>query len=147
MRLFRCKRALVLLGLLVLILIVVIPLIVFLVLAEQKGYIPGGVRATPRISQAPGGAKSWPVISRNVPVCASSATEPPSDANDGDYNASWRSKGTPAWLAMIAPMFLLPGVAKCLLYGITRHLTTTLQSGTKSQFLIPVLWRCRAGLV
>lgn len=76
MRLFRCKRALVLLGLLVLILMVVIPLIVFLVLAEQKEHIPGGVRATPRISQAPGGAKSWPVISRNVPVFASPATVP-----------------------------------------------------------------------
>lgn len=86
MRLFRSKRALVLLGLLVLILIVVIPLIVFLVLAEQKEHIPGG-------------AKLWPVISCNVPAFASSATEPPSDANDGDYNASWRSKGTPAWLA------------------------------------------------
>ncbi len=85
MRLSRSKRALVLLGLLVLILIVVIPLIVFLVLAEQKEHIPGG-------------AKSWPVISCNV-AFASSATEPPSDANDGDYRASWRSKGTPAWLA------------------------------------------------
>ena len=86
MRLFRNTRALVLLGLLVLILIVVIPLIVFLILAEQKQHMPGRLTPTPRTSQIPGGAQSWPVISRNVSVFASSATEPDSDANDDDYD-------------------------------------------------------------
>jgi hypothetical protein len=99
MRLFQNTRALVLLGLLVLILIVVIPLIVFLVLAGQKEHMPGRLTPTPRVSQTPGGALSWPIISRNVPVFASSATEPASDADDDDYDDSWRSKGTPAWLA------------------------------------------------
>jgi len=82
MGLFRSKRALILLGLLVLILIVVIPLIVFLILAEQKQHTPGRLTPTPRASQALRGALSWPVISRNVTVYASSVTEPASDAND-----------------------------------------------------------------
>lgn len=99
MRLFRNTRALVLLGLLVLILIVVIPLIVFLILAEQKQHVPGRLTPTPRVSQTPRGAQSWPVISRSVPVFASPATEPASDANDDNYDDTWRSRGTPAWLA------------------------------------------------
>src|SRR6266704_1044598 len=99
MRLSRNTRALVLLGLLILILIVVIPLIVFLVLAEQKEHMPGRLTPTPRVSQTPGGARSWPVISRNVPVFASSTIYPASNANNGNYNTLWRSNGTPAWLA------------------------------------------------
>jgi len=82
MWLFRNKRALILLGLLVLILIVAIPLIAFLILAEQKQHTPGRLTPTPRASQALREVLSWPVISRNVAVFASSATELASDAND-----------------------------------------------------------------
>jgi hypothetical protein len=99
MRLSRNTRALVLLGLLILILIVVIPLIAFLVLAEQKEHLPGRLTPTPRVSHTPRGALSWPVISRNVPVFASSTNYPASNANSGNYNTWWRSKGAPAWLA------------------------------------------------
>jgi len=87
MRLFRNTRALVLLGLLVLILIVAIPLIVFLVLAKPKQHMPGGLTPIPRVSQTPGGAQSWPVISSNVPVFASSRNYPASNANNGNYHS------------------------------------------------------------
>jgi lysophospholipase L1-like esterase len=96
-RLLQNKIALVLLGLLIL--IVVIPLIVFLVLAQQKEHMPGGVTLTPRINQTPGEATAWPIISRNVPAFASSGSYPASYANDDSYDTSWRSQGTPAWLA------------------------------------------------
>ena len=39
------------------------------------------------------------VISRNVPAFASSGYSPAYRANDGSFDTSWRSVGTPAWLA------------------------------------------------
>lgn len=39
------------------------------------------------------------VISRHIPVFASSSNYPASDANDGSYDTAWRSQGTPAWIA------------------------------------------------
>src|SRR5947209_1626676 len=84
MKLFTNKLILVFLG--SLILIVVIPLIVFFVLTEQKGHITGG-------------GLSWPVISRTVPAFASSEYSPASYANDDSYDTTWRSHGTPTWLA------------------------------------------------
>lgn len=43
--------------------------------------------------------KENPLISRNIPVFASSQAYPASGANDGSYDTFWRSSGTPAWLA------------------------------------------------
>lgn len=84
MKLFTNKLILVLFG--SLILIVVIPLIVFFVLTQQKGHITGG-------------NSSWSIISRNVPAFASSNYSPASQANDDSYDTTWRSLGTPTWLA------------------------------------------------
>lgn len=128
MRLFPQKIALVLLGLLILILIVVIPLIAFLILAEQQEHIPGRSTPTPGASRTPVGALAWPVISRDVPVFASSMSYPASIANDEIFNTSWRSKALlPEWL-MISPTSLLSGVAGYSLFGITRHITITIPS-------------------
>lgn len=113
MRFFSNKIALALLGLLIL--CVTIPLIGFLVLAQQnvnqKGSRPGGVPANsssghtvgkattnPGFNQTQGRSTSWPVISRNVPVFASSAEYADTNASNDDYDASWRSNGSPAWL-------------------------------------------------
>jgi hypothetical protein len=114
MRFFSNKIAHALLGLLIL--CITIPLIVLLVLAKQnvnqKGSRPGEVTANSSSSQTVGKATSnpgfnhtlgrstpWPVISRNVPVFASSAEYATTNANNENYDASWRSNGTPAWLA------------------------------------------------
>src|SRR5579859_2379760 len=42
---------------------------------------------------------STSLISRNVPAFSSSSFSPASYANDESYDTSWRSRGTPAWLA------------------------------------------------
>jgi lysophospholipase L1-like esterase len=102
MRLFSNKLTLALVGLLIL--IVLIPLIVFLVLAqhnsESKGPTPGPVTyGSSGISQTPEETPTWPVISRNIPAFASSGYYPASYANDDSYDTVWRSQGTPVWLA------------------------------------------------
>jgi hypothetical protein len=128
MWLYRNKIALVLLGLLMLILIVVIPLIAFLILAEQQQHVPGRLTPTPRASQTPGGALVWLVISRNVPIFASSSNYPASHANTGNYDTSWRSKGAlPGW-RMNSLASRLSSVARYSLYGITGHITMTMSS-------------------
>ncbi len=93
----RGKNKLILVFLGSLILIVVIPLVVFLVVAQQKEQRPGELTPGPMITRLPGGGTSWPVISRDVPAFASSGTA--SDANDDSYDTTWRSRSTPAWLA------------------------------------------------
>src|SRR5437868_13172764 len=61
---------------------------------------PSGVATpSPMITQSPGKAPSGPVISRNAPAFSSSGYNPASYANDPSYDTSWRSQGTPAWLA------------------------------------------------
>jgi lysophospholipase L1-like esterase len=39
------------------------------------------------------------LISRGIPAFSSGGASPASNANDGSYDTSWRSQGTPAWLA------------------------------------------------
>jgi lysophospholipase L1-like esterase len=52
------------------------------------------------VSRLPGPTTSaGPVISRNAPAFASSANDPAAYANSGNYDQSWRSQGSPAWLA------------------------------------------------
>lgn len=65
---------------------------------QQK---PTAVSKTPGAasSQIPGGNSSWPVISRDAPVFSSSTYYPVSNANNDNYDVTWRSQGTPAWLA------------------------------------------------
>jgi len=95
MRFISNKKAPVLLGLLFLI-------VIFLVFAQQhldhQEQKPGPTPSS-RISQTPTGVISWHVISRNVPAYASSSYFPASNANDISYDTTWRSLGTPAWLA------------------------------------------------
>jgi hypothetical protein len=50
-------------------------------------------------AQAVEGMGSSIVISHNVPAFASSGYSPAYRANDNDFDTSWRSVGTPAWLA------------------------------------------------
>jgi lysophospholipase L1-like esterase len=50
-------------------------------------------------AQALGGMGSSIVISRNVPAFGSSGYSPAYRANDSSFDTSWRSAGTPAWLA------------------------------------------------
>jgi hypothetical protein len=96
MRLFKNKLVPVLPGLLVL--VVILPLIALLVFTWQKDH-PGASTPGPVITSLPRGVTSWPVISRDVPAFASSGYTAASDANDASYDTSWRSQGTPAWLA------------------------------------------------
>jgi len=49
---------------------------------------------------SPGTSSALALISRGVPIVASSAMYPATSANDGDYNTEWRSNGTPATLAL-----------------------------------------------
>jgi len=51
------------------------------------------------VSQPSGLTTPDPVISRNVPAFASSGYYPAANANNSNYDESWRSQGTPAWLA------------------------------------------------
>lgn len=55
--------------------------------------------ATPIPSPPPQKGSWGSLISRNVPAFSSSGYTPASDANDNSYDTSWRSQGTPAWLA------------------------------------------------
>jgi lysophospholipase L1-like esterase len=48
----------------------------------------------------PGTSSALALISRGVPIVASSALYPATNANDSDYNTDWRSNGTPATLAL-----------------------------------------------
>ena len=100
MRFFSNKMTiLALLGLLIL--IVVIPLFVFLVLAQQQEHVPVRITSdsSPLSTNTPVSTRSWTIISRNVPAFASSGYYPASFADDDNYDTVWRSQGTPAWLA------------------------------------------------
>jgi lysophospholipase L1-like esterase len=48
----------------------------------------------------PGTSSGMALISRGVPIVASSALYHATSANDGDYNTEWRSNGAPATLAL-----------------------------------------------
>ena len=95
------KAVLALIG----VLIVVPSLVVFLRRApqtlKQRKHIPGRatITAVSTATVIPETASSWPVISRNAPAFASSEYYPASNANDDNYDVSWRSLATPAWLA------------------------------------------------
>ncbi len=69
----------------------------------QTTQTPIGKAPTPSVgnqaTQTPGKAAFIPLISRSVPAFASSASYPASNANDDSYDTTWRSQGTPAWLA------------------------------------------------
>ena len=100
MRFFSNKMTiLALLGLLIL--IVVIPLFVFLVLAQQQEHVPVRITSdsSPLSTNTPVSTRSWTIISRNAPAFASSGYYPASFADDDNYDTVWRSQGTPAWLA------------------------------------------------
>ena len=100
MRFFSNKMTiLALLGLLIL--IVVIPLFVFLVLAQQQEHAPVRITSdsSPLSTNTPVSTRSRTRISRNVPAFASSGYYPASFADDDNYDTVWRSQGTPAWLA------------------------------------------------
>ena len=88
-----------LLGLLIL--IVVIPLFVFLVLAQLREHVPLRITSdsSPLSTNTQVSTKSWTIISRNAPAFASSGYYPASFADDDNYDTVWRSQGTPAWLA------------------------------------------------
>lgn len=95
------KKKQTLLGVLTLIVAV---LLVSLYALNQRGLLamvkaPGAMTPSPVVSQPSGLATPGPVISRNVPAFASSGYYPASNANDNNYDKSWRSQGTPAWLA------------------------------------------------
>jgi lysophospholipase L1-like esterase len=49
---------------------------------------------------SPGTSSGMTLISRGVPIVASSALYHATSANDGDYNTEWRSNGAPATLAL-----------------------------------------------
>lgn len=53
----------------------------------------------PAISQTPGQVTPGPVISRDKPAFSSVTYYPASNANNDNYDETWRSQGTPAWLA------------------------------------------------
>lgn len=99
MKLFSNRMMLALLGLLIL--IVVIPLFVFLVLAQQKEHVPLRIisDSSPLSTNTQVSTKSWTIISRNAPAFASSGYYPANFADDDNYDTAWRSQGTPAWLA------------------------------------------------
>ena len=61
--------------------------------AQASGQASG--QASSSVKQTAGGA----LISRGVPAFSSPDYYPASVANDGSYDTSWRSNGTPAWLA------------------------------------------------
>jgi lysophospholipase L1-like esterase len=52
------------------------------------------------IGSSPGTSSAMALISRGVPIVASSALYHATSANDGDYNTEWRSNGAPATLAL-----------------------------------------------
>lgn len=109
------KKGPALLGLLICVL--VISLVIFLARTQQSfgqkaqqasgkvtptsvtGRTPGARTSTPGTGQTSAGVTPAALISRNVPAFASSGYYPASDANDNSYDTSWRSQGTPAWLA------------------------------------------------
>src|SRR6266567_1032122 len=69
----------------------------------QTTQTPIGKAPTPSVgnqaTQTPGKAAFIPLISRNAPAFASSGYYPASNANDDSYDTTWRSQGTPGWLA------------------------------------------------
>jgi lysophospholipase L1-like esterase len=95
------KKRLTLLG--SLILVVAILLIIFLILTQQDprqtAQVSGKATVRPVIGQIPAEVTGGSVISRNIPSFASSGYYPASNANDDNYDTTWRSQGTPAWLA------------------------------------------------
>ena len=54
---------------------------------------------SPEVGGATTVGTSASLISRSVPVFASSEAYPAAQANDGSYDTTWRSSGAPAWLA------------------------------------------------
>jgi lysophospholipase L1-like esterase len=91
-----------LLGLLIL--VIAIPLVIGPLMLTQQGLKQKaqaleGIISRHLISQQPGRVSSSPIISRGVPAFASSGYSPASNANDDSYDTTWRSQGTPAWLA------------------------------------------------
>jgi len=88
MQRLRLTKAPVLLGLFIL--VVAIPLTGCLPLAQQQ---------FGQTAQTPGVKNPMGLISRGVPAFASSGYTPASNANDNSYDTTWRSQGTPAWLA------------------------------------------------
>ncbi len=68
-------------------------------LAMLKVKAPQASTSSPVASRPSGVSSPDPVISRNVPAFASAGNYPASYANNDNYDRSWRSQGTPAWLA------------------------------------------------
>jgi len=112
--------------LVLLILVVGILLIAFLALTQQhirqKAQLPGGQTRISGGTQLPGGqtqisrvGTTRSVISRNAPAFASSGYYPASYANDDSYDTSWRSQGSPAWLAYDLSNVPAPQRSKVLL--------------------------------
>ncbi len=95
------KKRLTLLGLLIL--VVAIPLVIFLALThqnvKQKAQASENATSGPVIGQKPEEVTGGSVISRHLPAFASSGYYPASNANDDSYDTTWRSQGTPGWLA------------------------------------------------
>jgi hypothetical protein len=84
-------------------LVVAILLIIFLTVTQQnlsqRTQASGQATSRSKNGQIPKGITDGSVISRDVPAFASSGYYPASDANDDSYDTTWRSQGTPAWLA------------------------------------------------
>jgi hypothetical protein len=80
------------------ILIVVLPLLAYHFLApHSKIQQPGGGNSA-IVNSGQQYEQSSSPISRGVPAFASSAFDPAANANDDNYNSTWRSQGAPAWL-------------------------------------------------
>jgi lysophospholipase L1-like esterase len=84
--------------------LIVAVLLVTLYVLNQRGFFAkaktiGGMTSHPKVSQPSSSSTLDPVISRSVPAFASSENYSASNANDNNYDRSWRSQGTPAWLA------------------------------------------------
>ena len=95
------KKRLIIPGLLIL--VVALPLLIFFALTHQivrqKAQASMNVTSTSVTGQTPQEGTGGSVISRHAHAFASSGYYPASDANDDSYDTTWRSQGTPAWLA------------------------------------------------
>jgi hypothetical protein len=86
---------------------VVLPLAGYLLLTHrgQSRHVASSVIATVKAAVNPTATpgqqhtQAYPLISRAAPAFASSESSPASQADDDSYDTTWRSSGTPAWLA------------------------------------------------
>jgi lysophospholipase L1-like esterase len=95
------KRKVLLLLLLTLVLLGALGSVIYWKSSEIKQAVKSTINgATPTPTSQPLGNKApGSLISRDAPVFASESASPPQNANANNYNQTWRSLLTPAWLA------------------------------------------------